>query len=59
MMGGMGGFSKPPPPPIPFNSNQGYNNQKSIQEVIANHQKFIGSSKKIIEKLKQEHIAAI
>lgn len=48
MMGGMGGFSKPPP--IPFNSNQGgyNNNQKSIQEVIANHQKFIGSSKKII-----------
>lgn len=55
-MGGMGGFNKPPP--IPFNSNQ-QGSQQSVQEVMASRQKFIGSSKKIFEKLKQEHIGAV
>ena len=47
-MGGMGGFNKPRPP-IPFNSPQ---NGKTISETIAEGQKFVGSSKIIMEKLK-------
>lgn len=53
-MGGMGGFAKSPP--IPFNSNS---NKQSVQETIASHQKMIGTSKKILGKMKQEHMGAV
>ena len=53
-MGGMGGFNKPQPP-IPFGGTGGRN----ISETIAQGQKFTGSSKKIIEKMKAEHMKSV
>lgn len=50
-MGGMGGFNQPKPP-IPFN-------QSGFTEVIAQGQKYVGESKKIMEKMKSEHFKAI
>ena len=54
-MGGMGGFNKPRPP-IPFNSGS---SGKSVSEVIAEGQKFVGSSKGIMEKMKNEHLKSV
>ena len=50
--GGMGGFNKPKPP-IPFNSGA------SLAETIAGGQKFVGSSKKIMDKMKAEHMKSV
>lgn len=54
-MGGMGGFNKPRPP-IPFTSP---NNGKSVAETIAEGQKFVGSSKNIMDKMKSEHLKSV
>ena len=54
-MGGMGGFNKPRPP-IPFNNP---NSGKSVSETIADGQKFVGSSKGIMEKMKTEHLKSV
>lgn len=47
-----GGFNSNPQPPIPFNSG-------NINQTIASGQKFAGESKKIVEKLKKEHLKAV
>ena len=58
-MGGMGGFNQPKPP-IPFNNNFNANiNHQNIMETIASGQKFVGDSKKIMEKMMTEHMKAI
>lgn len=48
-----GGFSGNPVPPIPFNNNV------NVNQAIINSQKFVGESKKILEKMKSEHIKSV
>lgn len=50
-MGGFGGYQNPQPP-IPFNNI-------NVNQAIVNSQKYVGESKKIMDKLKTEHIKAV
>eukprot|EP00919_Chromeraceae_sp_WS-2016_P073942 GHVR01174885.1.p1 GENE.GHVR01174885.1~~GHVR01174885.1.p1 ORF type:complete len:135 (-),score=6.08 GHVR01174885.1:805-1209(-) len=55
-MGGMGGFNSPSSkqPPIPF--GQGKSN---VTQIIASSQKYVGESRTIFMKLKNEHSKAV
>lgn len=52
-VGGNGAYQNNQPP-IPFNSGN-----QNIHHVISNGQKFVGESKKIMDKLKSENAKAI
>ncbi len=52
MAGGFNNYQNPQPP-IPFNNNQ------NVSQVIANGQKFVGQSKKIMQKMKNQHLKSV